>query len=104
MKLYAIYDKVSEEHAPLFCVKTHRDAVNVFKQTFREVDYVRDFELHYFADYDLKTGAIHVLKHPGNYEVVDVPYDEISKYSQQNLFTTEEIRKLKEILNGNTEK
>lgn len=104
MKLYAIYDKVSEEHAPLFTVKTHRDAVNVFKQTFKEVDYVRDFELHYFGDFDLQTGAINILKHPGYYEVVDVNYDEITKYSQVNLFTPSEIASLKEMLNGNASK
>lgn len=104
MKLYAIYDKVSEEHAPLFCVKTHRDAVNVFKQTFKEVDYVRDFELHYFGSFDMQTGAINLLKHPGYFEIVDVNYDEISKYSQSNLFTPAEIGKLKEMLNADTQK
>lgn len=104
MKLYAIYDKVSEEHAPLFSVKTHRDAINVFRQTFKEVDYVRDFELHYFGEFDLNTGAINILKHPGYYEVIDVNYDEISKYAQANLFTPAEVSKLKEIINDNTEK
>lgn len=61
-KLYAVYDKVSEEFGPVFQCVNDQVADRAFKQMLKDAFDINDYSLKCLGHYDSEDGSIELVQ------------------------------------------